>query len=228
MQKRKQRYWICDKCYVIYSRKKKDAYQCCHVCGEHMRKAIKWPNDRWLKLREKKKKKEKVLRADRTKRYSKLYNSQGYVFKVSKKLKSIWKTIEGLKQKPALIRWSNKFIEEVYNCIHADGQIGFVSVPNVIMKDMFDHGDYVRALFKEEGHRIAIKNENIEQMKLTLLHESVHYIDDCTRATRGGKRKKNKIPRDLGHDVTWHRRLFLFKKRLGVSLQYMKENLDVH
>lgn len=176
----KTRLWICKKCGTVYRRYKKEERIPLH-CGQRMAAARKYPyklverkQNFWERQHRKKIKLEK--------KYSRTYNSEGRIFHPGKKTKKLWRKIELLKYKPALINWGNKFLVSMRKDL---GPYGIGGVPVIKFEQHWGSlGTYRRSLLHGEFAISLEKDRGVVEIKHTFLHEVLHWIDDQADGTR--------------------------------------------
>ena len=224
---KKVRLWICRKCRRVYKRKKhvQKVYRC---CGQLMKKARKWPDEKWWEGR-------KNIRARMEKKadksQKKLDNlisvprcSHGKKLRATKRLTKLWERIEGM-ERTALTYWSQKFVEELHkHAIHRYGINGRVEAPKVRMErkrvgDAGLYGRYTSGFLSEYSIKVR-KTLDLDEMKSTLLNECLHHVDAEGKRMPGGL---GKVAQNRGHDGYWVMRLVLFKKMLRVKSQKILE-----
>lgn len=217
---RKTRLWICHQCKVVLKRKKSEAYWPCPKCGKNMASVRKYPSPQWFEHA--KKIQERQVRQEQSflNHISVPRDSHGKVLQITKKLREIWKYMEGIKQRPALQRAAVRFLTELHkNCIHRLGTNGMVEPPKVAwVSDLPGAlGHYEKSLLQGKYHIEVVLGE-LGQMKATFIHEAVHHID-----AEGQDKKGKKVGDGRGHDTSWRNRLKEFKRRLGVKDQFVLE-----
>jgi len=214
---RKTRLWICYKCKVVYTRKKKDIPRKCRYCHSPMTKARKWPDEKFWEQQRKKVNRRSKNRQIEFKRACKVLDSHGYVIHVTPKAKKIWKRIERTPYLKSFELWGKRLIDEVhFNVIHTRGINGYTLPPEleiVKIKNKFEFGTYESGLLVRK-YAITIYQHrpiDITQMKETLLHELLHHIDAESKSHRDESFRYSE------HDKAWEIRLKKFKDLLGVG-----------
>jgi len=223
---KKTRTWRCPCCNISIRRYKNNHDRPkCKRCNIYMVKSIKQTIQRkcrCVRIDEKKRKfKERY--------YTKVRNIGGEILKISTETNQLWKSIRKVKQKPAFLRRANLWLEslnkDLWNCkdenkmfkiINNNGIIerhkgGMTSTPEIIFKDYNINikGQYTRH-FTKDIHEIFIHIKYpILDMRATLLHEVVHFLDDVV--DMGG------IGIGLCHDYYFQKRLEWMSKKFKVN-----------
>lgn len=194
---RKIRTWTCKCCGICKPRKKNESgYEFaprCNNCDKDMvssRKYTKWKECKHSKLRNK-------IEIEKDKYYSKLRDNYGATLRVSPETKRLWKKVNVMKTKPSMIKHSNAWLISLNNDLFResnswkkefrDNEIvksrgGICSTPKVLLtnKNPYHKGLYVRQIFAGKFQIEVCEGESLFDMKNTLLHETLHYIDDIS------------------------------------------------
>jgi len=221
---RKRRLWVCKQCGRAWFRKRKDDTSTHYCCGQYAVKGRVFPKRKTSKRERLNAKIQKFndgyLVKPRT--------SIGTVLRISRESLRAFKLCMKAKTRPALIRKANLFVESIGKDIHLyqtpkdsdkswvkridkEGYIhrskgGMTGVPIVKMSEN-DMG-YTKGLYTRHFimgvHSITLGcKEKIPDIKSTLIHETLHFIDaNCEMSHRG-------------HDHYWRVRLERFTKMLG-------------
>ena len=202
---RRTRLWRCDRCRVLYSRRKSQrGKQPCYRCGYPMVAATKWPSVAWLQSRRKRKEREKQARLKDRKRWSRPRATGRRRFKPSSKSKRIWRRVARATTPSAIRYASQDFVDALCLDLHP---VEDRTPPKVHYKSAPPSGTlgiYRRGV---DGHSIVIWKRPAEEMKATLLHEALHLIDGVAC-----------LPDDHGaHGPAWTPRLHQFKLDLGAA-----------
>lgn len=210
---RKPRYWRCDRCYMIYTRRKSERGVIdCRFCRGPMVKTTRFPDDAWWAKRDKKRGRERRLREQSTKKWSKPRDSHQRRLILSREVKRLWKAVEKARRLDSLERRATQFVNAIHGCIHRLGINGMVHPPKVIVNrqpPQYDTlGEYTRGLLRGR-YDIQLWTRELDAMKLTLLHEVQHHID-----------AEAKVPKEYSdHHSTFYTRLERLKKDLRVRLK---------
>lgn len=210
---RKHRYWRCDRCYLIYTRRKSEqGILECRFCRSPMIRTTRFPGEAWWGRRNKKRTHEKRLREHGMKKWSKPRDSHQRRLALSPEVKRLWKAVEKAGRLDSLERRATQFVAAIHTCIHRLGVNGMVHPPKVIVNrqpPQYDTlGEYTRG-FLRGRYDIQLWKREIDAMKLTLLHEVQHHID-----------AESNVPKEYGdHHSTFYTRLEQLKKDLRVRLK---------
>lgn len=215
---KRKRFWYCDKCGRTKRRLKSksdnfnDALMC---CGDYMIKSR--TTNKADKIRNRRYNKQSNIRKKITnyhdKYCSKVRNMGGTVLKISSETKRLWKQVVKAKTRPYVIKKTQLFIKSIENdsknvdenkwakSINDKGIItrsrGGFSAPIIQLRDDMHntlHGNFL-AGFLIGGCFINInKNFNITEIKKTILHETLHYLDSLAQI-------------ETGHNEYWDMRL---------------------
>jgi len=224
---RKERYWLCEKCNKVFHRKKgeKPFYH----CGQLVLAKRKFPEKEY-RQREKMINKIKLFRE---KYYTKPRNAIGEVLKINKETRRAFKLFLKAKTKSNFVRKGELFLQSLHydiwkdynnqekqnkyckviddngNIVKHRGRV--VSIPKIIINtNLFDYGEYKYSLLGKV-HSIEIKDGNLDEMKSTFIHETLHWIDDISRMHAEQ------------HDKYWDMRLEWLKKKLNYNSTIQNE-----
>jgi hypothetical protein len=197
----KQRYWYCKKCGKVERRyKNRNEQPDCKICGEFMEssRTTKKANKIRAKYLNNKNKLRIKIRDFKERYYNEVRDMGGRKLRVSKETKKLWKDVNKAKTKPNLIRkgqiWLESLKKDLKNVpksafakrILEDGRIEGVrhgwETPELKLMGI---GGSLKGRFRcglrIGGAFIELYGDNpIQEIKKTLLHEALHYIDDCS------------------------------------------------
>lgn len=225
---RKQRFWICKKCGRVrkrYKSHKDEQPICCRIDMQRSRsrdKGDKISSRIWY---EKSKIRDKVKRFEE-RYYSEVRDCCGSKIRVSKETKKLWKEVIKSKLRPTIIERAQKWLESLTKDSNVnyesekekgwaksiDWKTGMISrsrggfgCPKLQLKENGGtlHGEF-RAGILIGGVFIDIyKDKPINEIKKTLLHEALHYLDS-----------RSKTPSN--HDCYFQMRLNWMEKRFNI------------
>jgi predicted SprT family Zn-dependent metalloprotease len=141
--------------------------------------------------------KRKRIQAFKDSYYTRIRDAGGRILRLSSEARLAWRRVANVKQRPAFLRRAQEFInlikrdsyaapaEFMCKTIGSDGTItrtrgGIVSTPEVILTNDLPgkYGEYTAGW--NTKHSIAILDRDINEMKQTLRHEVLHYIDNMS------------------------------------------------
>lgn len=202
----KARIWKC-LCCGDYKRRFRNENQqpCCNRCNEDMVQGFKTSTQKRCKHIRKRIKEVKEQNSYYSNYCTKLRNAGGRVLRFSKETRRLWKSVNKVKQVPTLLKRAELWLDSLRldiceglkdenawaKSLHQDGtisrerQIGGVGIScipklKIIEFDGCLHGCY-RKHFLQGIYEIQWARNNIIEMKRTLLHETLHYIDDMSK-----------------------------------------------
>lgn len=200
---RKQRYWVCDKDLLIWTRRKTEAPRNCPRCHETMRAARVYP----VAIARKQQRMQGQKKADAArllKRHSVNRTCTGHRLQVSPGTRKLFRALAEARQRrtfaPRATAVMASLWADAWRCPHgpympgtcACSGGGLVSAPPVVVVDSIGYGTlglYHRSMFGDSP-RYAIKicwhpedatdGDRID----TFIHEAVHALDDLSRVRR--------------------------------------------
>ena len=215
----KHRYWCCFKCGKNKRRYKSEEGMTCN-CGYEMFKTR--TTTKADKIRQRAFKEQCKIRGTYDKFSERYYsiprNAGGKKLRVSKKTKKLWKKIKQTERKPTLLRNGQKWLASLHDDIwnvpensyakkieYSTGEIsksrGGWGTPKLgfVKREKYSHGTF-RAGFTAGGVFIELNRIHaIGDVKATLLHEALHWIDSLSQTPSN-------------HDHYFHKRLDRLEK----------------
>jgi hypothetical protein len=226
------RVWYCKCCGYYKRRDKHDTYEVtnfnellCPTCDISLKKGRKIPKHK--KCRHIKKELEKYNKISKMKNQSILYysvlrNCGGKKLKLSSETKRLWKKVMLAKNKPILIKrgqmWLESLNKDIRNCDEEDYAKSFnfreVSIDKsrggwntpklqLVTEDKHNYGRFKAGIMVGGVFIELNKEHNVNELKKTLLHEAVHWIDSCSKTPSNHDCYfKNRV-RELGRKVRY-------------------------
>lgn len=218
---KRKRFWYCEKCGAWYHRHKMDDYK--YHCGEPMMKSRTLTNAHRISSRDcnERVRLRKKINSFKEKYESKVRNSGGKVMKFSVETKQLWKKIKKSKTIPTFIKYSDLWLislekdsrnigeNDWAKSINKDGTItgsrgGMIAPKIVITKNTtYKHdgevygnfGMYHTHILRGINQIEISRDRPLHEMKKTLIHEALHYLDGLADMKNGN------------HDCYWDIRL---------------------
>src|SRR3990167_4026580 len=209
---KKIRVWYCVCCKRMHNRKKSETSTFnCSTCSCAMKKGTKYYTIKECKHT---RIKNKVLQF-KERHYSKLRNAGGKRLRISCQTKQLWKSLDKAKHKPTFLSRANEWLKSLQNDIFANfnendycktldrkGLIqktreGKGNCPPIKWQppNKYELGIYHRHLLMGIREIRLTEGRILAEIKLTLLHEALHYLDDVTNIN------------DANHDCYFNKRL---------------------